>query len=142
MKKIILFFMLFLFISDAYSQVHSDSTSRANSPKAYFLQKSNNKKTGAWVLLIGGVAIFTATGLYESHHLDLNGPPHKNRGIVPIGLSIACIAGSIPLFIGARKNKLKAKKVTAYFKIEKIPVVQQKGISFHSYPAIAIKIGF
>jgi len=130
MKKIILFFALLLLISNTYSQVLSDSTSKDNSTKAYYLQKSKNQREGAWVLLIGGMAIFAGTALYESHNLDFNSP-HRNQGMVPIYISIACAAGSIPLFIAAGKNKLNAIKVTAYIKMEKIPVLQQTGINLN-----------
>ncbi|HUZ61367.1 MAG TPA: hypothetical protein VMU83_21510 [Hanamia sp.] len=70
MKKVILFFASLWLISETYCQVLSDSSSKGNTTKAYYLQKSKNQKTGAWVLAIGGVVIFTATGIYASNNLD------------------------------------------------------------------------
>jgi hypothetical protein len=137
MKKIILFFALLLFINETYCQGVSDSMSKEKFTKQYYLQKSKNQKSGAWVLLIGGVAIFAGTGLYESQNLDFNSP-HKNQGLVPIYLSVACVAGSIPLFIAAGRNKLKEIHLTAYFEMEQIPILQQTGINLHSYPAFSI----
>jgi hypothetical protein len=141
MKKIILFFACLLLINEAYCQTPSDSTSKENFTKQYYFQKSKNQKTGAWALVIGGVLIFTATGIYASNNLNLNSPV-KHRHVVPIGLSIACAAGSIPLFIDAGRNKLKAIKATTCFKMEKIPVLQQTTINFQSYPAISVKLNF
>lgn len=137
----ILFFACFLLIGETYSQVRSDSTSNDYFTKAYYLQKSKNQKAGGLALLIGGVAIFAATGLYVSHNLDFNSP-QKHRHIVPIALSIACVAGSIPLFISAAGNKTKAAVATAYLEMEQIPILQETGINLHSYPAVSIKLDF
>lgn len=141
MKKVILFSACLLLISRTYCQVLSDSSSKDNSTKAYYLQKSKNQKSGAWVLAVGGVVIFVATGIHISQNLDFNGPVKSHYGF-PIGLSIACEAGSIPLFIAARRNKMKAIRATAYFKMEKIPILQQTTINFQWYPAISVKLNF
>jgi hypothetical protein len=140
MKKIILFFAYIFLISNTYCQVFSDSISKGNFTKAYYLQKSKNQKTGAWVLASAGVVIFAVTGITASNNLDFGATPTKHKYAVPIGLSIACIAASIPLFIAAGRNKSKAREAAAYFKMEKIPSLQQTGINFHSYPAISIKL--
>lgn len=139
MKTIVLFFALVMVINKSYCQVISDTASKQSLTKAYFLQKSKNQKVGAWVLLVGGAAIFAGTGLFASQNLDFNSP-RKHRYVIPISLSIACVSGSIPLFIAAGKNKLKAIKATAYFKIEKIPLLQETGINLHSYPAVSLKL--
>jgi hypothetical protein len=141
MKKIILFFALLLFINETYCQAVSDSVPTGKFTKQYYLQKSKNQKAAALVLLIGGGVIFAATAWYESRNLDFNSL-HKNEGMGPIYLSIACAAGSIPLIIASGNNKLKAMKATAFFKMEKIPVLQQKGINFRSYPAISVAFNF
>jgi hypothetical protein len=140
MKKAILFFTCLLLISKTYCQVLSDSTSKGNFTKANYLQKSKNQKTGAWVLVSAGVVIFAVTGITASNNLDFGATHTKHKYGVPIGLSIACIAGSIPLFIAAGRNKSKATHAAAHFKIENIPILQQTGINFHSYPAISIKL--
>ena len=127
MKKAITSAVLLIIAASAFSQQSSYSIPQTS--KDYF-QKSKNQREGAWVLLIGGMAIFAGTALYESHNLDFNSP-HRNQGMVPIYISIACAAGSIPLFIAAGKNKLNAIKVTAYIKMEKIPVLQQTGINLN-----------
>jgi len=139
MKKFILFFALLLFINETYCQVVSDSMSNEKFTKQYYLQKSKNQKSGALVLLIGGAAILAGTGLYASHNLDFSSP-QKHRYIVPIGLSIVCVAGSIPLFIAAGRNKLRAAHATAYLQMKQIPILQQTGINLHSYPAFSIRL--
>lgn len=141
MKKIILFFALLLFINETYCQAVSDSVSTGKFTKQYYWQKSKNQKAGAWVLLIGGAGILAGTALFASQNLDFNSPT-KRHYEVPVGLGIACAAGSIPLFIASGNNKLKAMKATAFFKMEKIPVLQQKGINFRSYPAISVAFNF
>lgn len=139
MKQVILFFVCLLLISKIYCQVLADSTFKENYTKSYYLQKSRNQNSSALVLAIGGVLIFTATGIIASQNLDFINPV-KHRYIAPIGLSIACVAGSIPLFIAAGRNKLKAAKVMACFKMQRIPVLQQTTINFQSYPAISFKL--
>jgi hypothetical protein len=140
MKKIILFFACFLLISKTYCQVLPDSTSKENFTKVNYLQKSKNQKTGAWVLASAGVVIFAITGITASNNLDFSATRTKHKYAVPIGLSIACVAASIPLFIAAGRNKSKARQVAAYFKMENIPILQQTEINFHSYPAVSIKL--
>jgi hypothetical protein len=139
MKKIILFFAFLLLIGETYCQTASDSTSKEKYTKQYYLQKSKNQKDGAWVLLIGGAAIFAGTGLYASHNLDFSSP-EKHRHIVPISLGIACVASSILLFIEAGRNKLKSARLTTYFEMEQIPILQQTGINLRSYPAVSIRL--
>ena len=123
MKKIILFFTCLLLISKTYCQVLSDSTSKGNFTKENYLQKSKNQKTGAWVLVSAGVVIFAVTGISASNNVGF-GPTHtKHKYGVPIGLSIACIAGSIPLFIASGRNKSKAIHTASYFKMESISIL-------------------
>jgi hypothetical protein len=138
MKKSILLFACLLLISKTYCQVLSDSTSKGNFTKAYYLHKSKNQKAGAWLFVSAGLSIVLMTGLNASG-LDFSAVHRKHRYEVPIGFSIACVAASIPLFIAAGRNKSKAIHAAAYFKMEKIPALQQTGINFHSYPAVSIK---
>jgi len=140
MKKIILFFACLLLINDAYCQTPSDSTSKENFTKQYYFQKSKNQKTGAWVLISAGIAISGITVVSELNNMNFNSPKTKQ----PVGpkITIACIAGSIPLFIAAARNKRKGLNATAYFKMEKIPVLLETTINFQSYPAISVKLNF
>jgi hypothetical protein len=141
MKKIILFFAFLLLINETYCQSVSDSISKEKFTKQYYLQKSKNEKSGAWILLIGGAVITAATGLSVSQNLDFNSP-EKHRYYFVKGLVIACVAGSIPLFIAAGRNKRKAERATAWFQMEQIPIFQQTGINIHFYPAIYLRLKF
>jgi hypothetical protein len=50
--------------------------------------------------------------------------------------------GSIPLFIASSKNKKRANRVSAFFKVEKLRIAQQTVLSTRLYPAFSIKVGW
>ncbi len=74
--------------------------------KAYYLQKSRNQKTAAWVLLGGGTALI-GIGLLIGNR-DNSSFDEAGIGLIVGSGGLAACIGSIPLFISARKYKAKA----------------------------------
>lgn len=134
MKQSILFFVCLMVLGKAFCQNLPDSTSSKNNfTKSYYSQKSKSQLIGGFILLgLGGTTI----ALISSGNTSLDELP-----ILAVG-GVLCVLGSIPLFIAAGRNKRKASEATAYLKMEKIPILQQTGINFHSYPAISVRLNF
>lgn len=134
MRKIFVCLLLIFIISGSFGQ---QTNSHQPLTREDYLEKSKKQKTGAWILLGGGVvmsgiAFFAITGTMESSFDPL--PPFA-------GGALLCI-GSVPLFIAAGKNKRKAMHASAYFEIQKNPVIIQKSITFNSSPSLSVKIDF
>ncbi len=93
-----------------------DSTILPVNEHDYYLQKSKNQKTAAWILLSGGIVcagIGIAIGVSQINNILISAfeENNSNDGTGALFLFIAGSAmtlGSIPLFIAAGKNKRKA----------------------------------
>ena len=97
--------------------------------KTDYLAKSKNQKTAAWFLLGGGAALIgTGFLIGDSKNSTFD---DAATGAVLGGIGVLSALGSIPLFIASVKNKRKALKMSANFKIEN---------ATNSYPAVALKI--
>ena len=132
MKKIIVLSILLIVSGASFSQ---QTTTNTPLTKADYLQKSIKQKTAAWVLLGGGSAL-VVTGVLLSNNASFDNLGTTATIAIVGGLSML---GSIPLFIASGKNKRKANAATAFFKMEKTPVIQQTGFVYQSYPALSIK---
>jgi hypothetical protein len=118
------------------SVYYYDSTQTAD----YFLQKSKNQKTAAWILLgsgtalsivgIVGLASNTVEMLYEST------PADTYAFLTVAGAGIAL--GSIPLFIASGRNYHKAATIS--FKGQRLYIPQQNNVSFRSQPSVSLAI--
>jgi hypothetical protein len=102
-----------------------------------YLKKSKNQKTTAWILLGGGIALGVAGPILWS-----------STGISDSGVDVlmvsgaASIAGSIPLFIAAGRNKRKGMNASAYFQIRQNSVPTNTGLTLHSTPTLSLKLNF
>lgn len=96
-----------------------------------YLKKSKHQKTAAWILLGTGAAMFAIAA-----------PGNVSFGTLGTLVVVGAIStlSSIPLFIASGRNKRKALNASTYFKFEKVPSIQQSGITLHSYPTISLKI--
>jgi hypothetical protein len=106
----------------------------------YFLQKSKNQRTAAWVILGGGAAlsIVGIIGL-ASNTVEMfyeNTPADTYAFLTVAGAGIAL--GSIPLFIASGRNYKKA--ATLSFKSQHIYIPQQNTVAFKSQPALSLII--
>ena len=103
--------------------------------KEYYLHKSKNQRTIAWVMFIGGTAFFLA-GTYIA--LDnLYGEPTTAAPVL-FWTGTASMLGSIPFFISAGKNKRKAASIT--FINEKIWMPQQGALVGKMQQGISLKL--
>jgi hypothetical protein len=99
---------LILLCCTAYSQ----DTRPAKHPKTKegYLSKSREQRMGGFILLGAGIIGIAAVA-------------PGNAGFGTTGsvalLSTAAILGSVPLFLAARRNKRKSRKMSAYFQLDK-----------------------
>jgi hypothetical protein len=115
--------------------VYSQDTARSHPlTKQDYMQKSKNQKTGAFVLLIGGIALGVGGAISAASNLQSNSP----YAFLVIGG--ACIIGSIPLFIAAGRNKRRALAMTAHFNIQQTPVTNYAGLSKRLFPGISVML--
>ena len=142
MKKNIICLLLITWSVASFSQ--QTTTSKPPLTKADYLKKSKSQKTGAWLLVGGGVAMMAIAltiPIKESNDpfvMMYNG--YTGGGAILSLIGALSALGSIPLFIASARNKRVANRTTAFFKMEAIPVVGQTGFVSRPYPALAIKI--
>jgi hypothetical protein len=101
--------------------------------KSDYLAKSKSQKIAAWIFLGVGAGAFAIAA-----------PGKVSFDILPvlvIGGAVAVLT-SIPLFIGAAKNKRKARNASAFLKIESRPAIQNTFIASTYYPAVSLRINF
>ncbi|HEX2845235.1 MAG TPA: hypothetical protein VHN59_01715 [Chitinophagaceae bacterium] len=112
MKKLLL-----LFISlSLLLQTQAQSTIK---DKAYFFQKSKKQKTAAFALLIGG-AVAGTVGLLVGTG-DETSFDNAGTGVIVGGIGLISMAGSIPLFIAAKRNKTKAETMAGIYFFQRVP---------------------
>jgi len=103
--------------------------------KTYYFKKSKSKETIAWILLGAGAAATTVA------IIKANQDPFNNSdapGILFVG-GLACMLGSIPLFISSSHNMKKAFQLTAELKIqENSKLIQMYVGNYH--PAVSFKL--
>jgi hypothetical protein len=151
MKHILLslnLLILLTFSSTAQDRLPKGSYGEAQHLKEqeYFLEKSNNTKTVAW-LLAGSGAALAVTGYLVNHNNNDNSENWSNAFASAIGTTLAIasgvlmVGGSIPLFFESRHYKRKAMRGTsAFLKAEKTPVPLRAGTVTNFFPAVGIKI--
>ena len=143
MKKMFVFAMLLIFSAASFEQTNSSkSLTRAD-----YMKKSRNQKSSAWLLLGGGTGliIIGVAVNQPSYSVDWNNILNSSSspgggGQIVIAIGAIAIAGSVPLFIAAERNKRKAMAPTASFKLENIPSVRGYKIIYSSFPALSVKI--
>ena len=139
--KLLLFGSLLLSFSIAsYSQYADTSVTRMVTD---YLRKSSKQKTAGWILLGGGAAITTIGLAIGSNNLAdeiLTGGHSSGFDaaaiLIPIGL--ISMAGSIPLFVAAGKNRRKAA-ASVSLKLETATTISQSGASTTRYPSVALR---
>lgn len=148
MKKIITCSVILAFSATSFCQQNVQKQSLARTD---YLQKSKNQKKTAMILLGGGAAlIVTSLVIPQGEPTGFQFDPisggfyegHKNDGIkgALVLTGVVSMLGSIPFFIASGKNKRRAGKASAFFNMEKMPVLQGTVISNQSFPALGIKI--
>ena len=132
MKKSCFFILFLLFVVKSFSQTEAN----LEHSKDYYLQKSKNQKTIAWILLGAGttsiiVGVIQASG--KSNDLGDIGD-----GAVPALVGIGLDLASIPFFISSSRNKKRAASLT--INNQNILLPQQSSLCLKMQPAITLKI--
>lgn len=89
--------------SKGFSQKHT-----GKDLSQHYLQKSRDQKVGAFILLAGGLTLGVLGGLGTNL---LEGEPNISTAYTMIGFGAVSFLSSIPLFISASKNKMRAMMV-------------------------------
>ncbi len=104
--------------------------------KADYLQKSKNQKTGAWVLLGGGIALMgTGFLIGGGNEASLD---NAETGVIIAGIGVLSAIGSIPLFIASGRNKRKGMSLS--FKNETAPQILKSSLVYKPVPSLNLKI--
>ncbi len=129
--KNILFTMgiVFCIISVSYSQSKSETGKGIGKYKI----KSKNQRILGCMLIGGGVATL-AVALPKTHDLDTY--------ISTLGAGVFLNIGGGVLYLASIRNKKKARKLTAVYKMEKDESISFLKSDKYYFPTIAIKITF
>ena len=135
MKKFILALTFLFFGLQTFSQ--SEKSSALS--KDYYLQKSKNRKTAAWILLGGGTAMIVGGAIAFAHNWDYGFYTATDiSGFVLLGGLVADIV-SIPFFVSAHKNKIRAARIA--ITSQKILWHQKNITGFVTQPSLTLRIG-
>lgn len=144
-------FLLLLLILQLAIQSFSQDTATQVYNRNYYLTRSSRQKTGAFLLLAGGAGMIIAGA--ATFKLNLNGPligdpaPYSNgRGggnsnALSTGLFVAgfgAMLGSIPLFISAHDNKVKALSLSINNNPVLLPIRQSLVVS--GQPTLTLRL--
>ncbi len=128
MKQITICAMLIIFSATSFCQ--QTQTTKSLTREEY-LKKSKTQKIVGFVFLgAGAITLISVSG----GNTDFN-----TLGTVVVVGGLLTVA-SIPLFIASGRNKRKAKNASVSFNFEKYQSIQQSQLSFHSFPAISLKL--
>lgn len=134
MKRIIIFSLLLAFTATSFGQ-------QSTTQQSDYLQKSKKQKTGAWILTGVGAGVLILTAMVSPYTNAIADIAETNSvNIIPFVLGGACVAGGIVLFIASSRNKKMAESLTAFFRMEKVPVYQQTVFRNQSVPALGVRI--
>jgi hypothetical protein len=137
MKKIIIGGMLLITTAATFGQQSNPS---ATLTKQDYLKKSRKQKTAAWLLMSSGFTCVVIGGVLSSdvNNISLFDEKTSKAGSVLSVVGLCSMAGSIPLFIAASKNKRKTKSLS--FTNEKALQVQSYSLVYRFIPSVSLKI--
>lgn len=128
MKKITICLLLVILSVTSFCQQTEPSQPMTRDE---YLKKSKTQKVLGFVFLgAGAITLISVSG----GNTDFN-----TLGTLVVVGGVLTLT-SIPLFIASGRNKRKAKNAAAFFKFEQTKTIQQAQISFHSFPAISLKL--
>jgi len=115
--------------------------------KEYFLEKSKDYKTAAYVLAVGGPVLAISGYLvyqnnkgYNSFNDFWDGLQGTSIGVVMLVAGSVVTVASIPLFIKAEHYKRKSLSISAFLKTEKSPWLTQSNMGYKYFPSLSLKI--
>ena len=108
MKKIFLSALFFIAFNNLFAQKSTASPRNLTDQELsqYYLKKSRDQKAGAFVLMASGLTLGIIGGIGTIHILDSE--RDYSSAYTMIGIGAASFLASIPLFMGAAKNKNRA----------------------------------
>jgi hypothetical protein len=142
MKKIIIVFVLLAQTFSVFSQQAHPSQPLTRED---YLKKSRKQKTAAWLLLSGGFTCIVI-GSVLSADLNVNGDNYgsvfdektSKAGSVLSVVGLCSMAGSIPLFIAAHRNKKKG--INLSFENKRARQIQNASFVYRPLPSLTLKI--
>ena len=138
MKKIILLSLLLAFTASTFGQ---QSAPKQHWTDTEYYKKSKKQKTAGWIFTGVGSAVLLTTLITDAFTSAFTGFQESASGIaIPYAIGGACVATGVVFFVASGKNKKKAKTVSAFINIEKVPVLQQTDIRNQSFPVLGLKI--
>lgn len=112
MKKAIFCFIVLLSTLNAISQ---QDTSVKTFTKEDYLKKSKDQKTGAWILLSGGVVLAVTGYVVYLNSIENSDDLFKfleGKGLWISALGLVAMSGSSLLFAASKRNRRKAMSMT------------------------------
>ncbi|MBD0368522.1 MAG: hypothetical protein ICV53_20760 [Flavisolibacter sp.] len=146
MKKIIVVLALLCIVLHSFSKTNKN----VNLSKDDYLLKSKKQKKVGWILLASGIGLMATAFIIPRGELVRDGicigilcdDKYKNddlKSAVFIAGGAAAL-GSIPFFVISSKNKKRVASASAFFRMERAPVLQWIRLGMQSYPAEAVSI--
>jgi len=131
---------LLLLLSTACFAQYADTTATMKANE--YLEKSNRQKKAGWILF-GSGAVLASTGIIVTATSGLGilieGDGSSTVGTILMYTGLAGMAGSIPFFLAAGKNRRKAA-ASISFKMEKTTLINSWVSSSRPYPVVAIRV--
>ncbi|HRI20555.1 MAG TPA: hypothetical protein PLA68_06355 [Panacibacter sp.] len=143
MKTIILSVTVLLFVVRSFSQ----TTTNSLLSKDYYLQKSRNQKTAAWLLLGGGAALFaaglavhTSVDQFDNIYDVFNESKYHGFGARAALMTSGAVAmgGSIHLFTASSRNKNLAMHLAIGSEQTMLPL--KNGWAYSIQPAVKLSL--
>jgi len=133
MKKIISLIMVLGITANVFSQQIKPAKKQLSS-KEYF-SKSNDQLVLGNILLAGGITL-----IFAGSNMEKNATGFDFSGLFVAALGVVAVGGSIPLFISAIHNHKRGRDLSANIKLENSVSLHLLKISYHSFPALSVKI--
>ena len=138
MRKIIICTFLLALATASFEQ---QTAPKQHWTETDYYKKSKHQKTAAWVFTGAGSAILLTTLFVEAFSTAVTLGESKATGTtLPYVIGGACVATGVVFFFASGKNKKKAKAVSVFMNIERVPVLQAAEISNQSFPVLGLRI--
>ena len=145
MKKQLFLILSMAFAAYSYGQ---QTITEAPAVKTDYLKKSKKQKTAAWILLGGGAIVSTIGTVIASNNVvdeigslfDGTHDAGYATGVSLMGVGIAAMAGSIPLFIASGKNRRKAIAASVSIDIKRNYRAESFTVKSSACPALTLKL--
>jgi hypothetical protein len=144
-QKYMRYFLLLLTLGMA-GNIRAQENPDARTPtpvrdtREWYLQKSHNQKTWAWVLLgggvlVGGISLATSVSDFESGNANSQ---KLSAGEVLVFVGGGMVVASVPLFIASSRNK----RMAAQLEVKKETSFTATGPGGRAFPALGLRFGF